>query len=42
MSVVTVLRQSYYLVIDLHSKSALAASPFVVVFPIAPFDPVSN
>ena len=37
MSVVTVLRPSYYLVIDLQSEAAIAASPHVVVFPIAPF-----
>ncbi len=42
MSVVAVLRPSYYLVIDLQSKAAIAASPLVVVFPIAPFDPVMH
>jgi hypothetical protein len=28
---------SYYLIIDLQSKTAIAASPLVVVFPSAPF-----
>ncbi len=36
MSVVAVLRQSYYLVVDLHSKAAIAAHFWCRCFPNCP------
>ena len=39
MSVVTVLRQSYYLVVDLQSKAGIVASSGVFVFSELPLDP---
>ena len=39
MSVVAVLRQSYYLVVDLQSKAAIRASSVVIVFSQLSLDP---
>ena len=42
MSVVVVIRQSYYLVVDLQSKSAIVTSSDVVVFSQIPLDPAKQ